>query len=135
MHLWLEVLTKQFLLIAFGKPQAVISEETPVAKHSDGKENPVEKHCDRKEKDIELSHNEKTSSGRLERGADIQRSVSSESSLAARSRRNEFNQKKKQGMVLPFEPLSITFDDISYAVDMPQVSNFIILLLHLTIMA
>lgn len=25
-------------------------------------------------------------------------------------------------MVLPFEPLSITFDDIKYAVDMPQVS-------------
>ncbi|XP_050265738.1 pleiotropic drug resistance protein 1-like isoform X11 [Quercus robur] len=84
----------------FGKPQAVLSEETLVEKHSDGKENPVEKHWDRKEKDIELSHNEKTSS--------------------ARSGRNLFNQNKKKGMVLPFEPLSITFDDISYAVDMPQ---------------
>ncbi|XP_075642119.1 pleiotropic drug resistance protein 1-like isoform X1 [Castanea sativa] len=96
---------------SFGKPQAVIPEGKPVEKHSDGKENPP---------DIELSHNEKTSSGRSERGADIQRSVSSESTLAARSRRNEFNRNKKQGMVLPFEPLSITFDDISYAVDMPQ---------------
>ncbi|KAI3468295.1 hypothetical protein Pfo_024958 [Paulownia fortunei] len=27
---------------------------------------------------------------------------------------------RKRGMVLPFEPLSITFDDIHYAVDMPQ---------------
>ncbi|KAK4559269.1 hypothetical protein RGQ29_008487 [Quercus rubra] len=90
----------------FGKPQAVISEENPVEKHSDGKE-----------KYIELSHNEKTSS---ERGADFQRSLSSESSFAARSSGNDVDQNKKQGMVLPFEPLSITFDDISYAVDMHQ---------------
>ncbi|XP_075642103.1 pleiotropic drug resistance protein 1-like isoform X5 [Castanea sativa] len=80
----------------FGKPQAVISEE-----------NPVEKHSDVKEKYIELSNNEKTSSGR---------SLSSESSFATR----RVNQNKKQGMVLPFVPLSITFDDISYAVDMHQ---------------
>ncbi|KAM3735911.1 hypothetical protein ACB098_10G123200 [Castanea mollissima] len=86
----------------FGKPQAVISEE-----------NPVEKHSDVKEKYIELSNNEKTSS---ERGADFQRSLSSESSFATR----RVNQNKKQGMVLPFVPLSITFDDISYAVDMHQ---------------
>ncbi|XP_075642100.1 pleiotropic drug resistance protein 1-like isoform X2 [Castanea sativa] len=86
----------------FGKPQAVISEE-----------NPVEKHSDVKEKYIELSNNEKTS---VERGADFQRSLSSESSFATR----RVNQNKKQGMVLPFVPLSITFDDISYAVDMHQ---------------
>ncbi|XP_043694952.1 pleiotropic drug resistance protein 1-like isoform X2 [Telopea speciosissima] len=30
------------------------------------------------------------------------------------------NQNKKRGMVLPFEPLSITFDEIKYAVGMPQ---------------
>ena len=29
---------------------------------------------------------------------------------------------KKRGMVLPFEPHSITFDDIIYSVDMPQVT-------------
>lgn len=29
-----------------------------------------------------------------------------------------------KGMVLPFEPLSISFDDISYYVDMPAVSPF-----------
>ena len=27
----------------------------------------------------------------------------------------------RRGMVLPFTPLSITFDDIRYSVDMPQV--------------
>jgi hypothetical protein len=30
----------------------------------------------------------------------------------------------KRGMVLPFEPYSITFDEIVYSVDMPQVSHF-----------
>lgn len=29
--------------------------------------------------------------------------------------------KKKKGMVLPFEPHSITFYEIKYSVDMPQV--------------
>jgi len=30
---------------------------------------------------------------------------------------------KKKGMVLPFEPHSITFDEVVYSVDMPQVNN------------
>ncbi|XP_058074633.1 pleiotropic drug resistance protein TUR2-like isoform X3 [Magnolia sinica] len=30
------------------------------------------------------------------------------------------NKSKKKGMVLPFEPLSITFDNVIYSVDMPQ---------------
>ncbi|KAE8056426.1 hypothetical protein FH972_013201 [Carpinus fangiana] len=85
----------------FGKPHAVISEE-----------NPVEKHRDRKGKFIELSQNE--------RGADFKRSVASESACATNSRSNVANQNKKQGMVLPFVPLSLSFDEISYAVDMPQ---------------
>ncbi|XP_071709146.1 pleiotropic drug resistance protein 1-like isoform X2 [Rutidosis leptorrhynchoides] len=33
---------------------------------------------------------------------------------------NEVNHNKKRGMVLPFVPLSIAFDEIRYAVDMPQ---------------
>lgn len=36
---------------------------------------------------------------------------------------NEAEPKKKRGMLLPFEPLSITFDDIRYSVDMPQVCS------------
>ena len=32
------------------------------------------------------------------------------------------NQSKKKGMILPFEPHSICFDEVSYSVDMPQVS-------------
>jgi hypothetical protein len=31
------------------------------------------------------------------------------------------NHSRKRGMVLPFEPHSITFDEVTYSVDMPQV--------------
>lgn len=33
----------------------------------------------------------------------------------------EANVNKKKGMVLPFQPHSITFDDVRYSVDMPEV--------------
>ncbi|EEF35081.1 ATP-binding cassette transporter, putative [Ricinus communis] len=36
------------------------------------------------------------------------------------SRHDEANQSKKKGMVLPFEPHSLTFDNVIYSVDMPQ---------------
>lgn len=34
-------------------------------------------------------------------------------------------QDRRKGMILPFEPLSITFDNIKYSVDMPQVTEYI----------
>lgn len=34
---------------------------------------------------------------------------------------NGGDRNRRRGMILPFVPLSITFDDIRYAVDMPQV--------------
>jgi hypothetical protein len=42
--------------------------------------------------------------------------VKSEQSL-----NNEENNGRKRGMVLPFEPHCITFDEVTYSVDMPQV--------------
>jgi hypothetical protein len=92
------------VVIAFGKPQGVISEE-----------NRVEKYSDRKGKFIELSQKES--------GAHFKRSVSSESACATSSSSNVANQNKKRGMVLPYVPLSLSFNEISYAVDMPQVSS------------
>lgn len=50
-----------------------------------------------------------------------QNSISSRTSSARVGSISEVDQNKKRGMVLPFEPHSITFDDIRYAVDMPQV--------------
>ncbi|KAM7493205.1 hypothetical protein LguiB_027814 [Lonicera macranthoides] len=66
---------------------------------------------------IELIPRTKSS---YERVNEVQRSASSRSVSGAASSANEADQNRKKGMVLPFEPLSITFDDIRYAVDMPQ---------------
>lgn len=35
----------------------------------------------------------------------------------------ESSHRRKRGMVLPFEPHSLTFDEITYSVDMPQVTD------------
>lgn len=46
------------------------------------------------------------------------------------------NVNEKRGMILPFQPLSISFDDVSYFVDMPAVSlaNLSIPVLQATIL-
>ncbi|KAL7187496.1 hypothetical protein ACSBR1_037555 [Camellia fascicularis] len=90
---------------AFGKPQAILTEETMAER------NPC------KTGEIELSSRGKRLS---ERRDEVQRSASSTSVTSRVDSISEVSQNKKRGMVLPFEPLSITFDDIRYAVDMPQ---------------
>ncbi|KAI3868276.1 hypothetical protein MKX03_000187, partial [Papaver bracteatum] len=59
---------------------------------------------DKTGKEMELSSRRKNSTGR---GSGEMDSI------------NEENGNKKRGMVLPFQPLSITFDKITYSVDMP----------------
>ncbi|KAH7841200.1 hypothetical protein Vadar_026918 [Vaccinium darrowii] len=82
----------------FGKPQALLFEETL------DERNPC------KTGNIELSSKGKRSS-----------EMGDEMSMSSSGRNiSEANQKRKRGMVLPFEPLSITFEDIKYAIDMPQ---------------
>ncbi|EEF48301.1 ATP-binding cassette transporter, putative [Ricinus communis] len=54
------------------------------------------------------------------RGKTIQRNISSRIASARVSNFTNGNQDLKQGKILPFQPLSITFEDIKYAVDMPQ---------------
>ncbi|WVZ20778.1 hypothetical protein V8G54_008100 [Vigna mungo] len=79
----------------FGKPQALISEEAL-----------AERNAGRKEHIIELSSRFKGSSGGT---------LSARVGSIGASEHNT-----KRGMVLPFTPLSITFDEIRYAVEMPQ---------------
>ncbi|KAL7166190.1 hypothetical protein ACSBR2_036968 [Camellia fascicularis] len=55
-----------------------------------------------------------------QRGDEVQRSASLTSATSRVGSISEFSQNRKCGMVLPFEPLSITFDDVRYAVNMPQ---------------
>ncbi|KAF7138156.1 hypothetical protein RHSIM_Rhsim07G0150400 [Rhododendron simsii] len=93
-------------LSPFERPQAVLSEEI-VAERNSIKAGKV----------IELSSREKGSS---ERGDEVQRSLSSKSRSSRIGSISEDNKNRQRGMVLPFEPLSIAFDDIKYSVDMPQ---------------
>ncbi|MFQ6639027.1 hypothetical protein Gotur_015905 [Gossypium turneri] len=71
---------------------------------------------------IQLADHENSSSqvNRSELQDDIQRSTSSSKSFSLSDATLRTNGKKKKGMVLPFEPHSLTFEDIYYSVDMPQ---------------
>ncbi|RVW28719.1 Pleiotropic drug resistance protein 1 [Vitis vinifera] len=94
-------------LNAFEKPQAVITEESENSK-TGGK--------------IELSSHRRGSidqTASTERD-EIGRSISSTSSSVRAEAIAEARRNTKRGMVLPFQPLSITFDDIRYSVDMPE---------------
>ncbi|KAF5456683.1 hypothetical protein F2P56_026134 [Juglans regia] len=90
----------------FGKSRAVISKETL-----------ADRNVNRSEQFIELSSRGKTSP---EQGTEALGSISSGSVSARVGRIDQAYQNRKRGMVLPFEPLSLTFDEIRYAVDMPQ---------------
>ncbi|XP_072991802.1 ABC transporter G family member 39 [Typha latifolia] len=78
-----------------GKGQAVISEETLKEKHANRRGETIELLPARTDSSKPTSHEG--------RGGEIRKTES-----------------KKKGMVLPFAPLSITFDNIRYSVDMPQ---------------
>ncbi|KAL9233903.1 hypothetical protein vseg_008838 [Gypsophila vaccaria] len=75
-----------------GKPQAILSEDDL-----------EEKHANQNGESIELSLRRSSRSGKGE------------------ETREGFQVNAYRGIVLPFQPLAITFDDIRYAVDMPVV--------------
>ncbi|XP_048234095.1 pleiotropic drug resistance protein 1-like [Ricinus communis] len=77
----------------YEKPHAVISDEP--------------ERSDRTEGAIQLSQNGSSHRTITESGVGIRMT-------------DEANHNKKKGMVLPFEPHSITFNDVLYSVDMPQ---------------
>ncbi|KAL3528819.1 hypothetical protein ACH5RR_008141 [Cinchona calisaya] len=81
----------------FGKPQAVIPEE------NENMENTVQRN------------------GSVEREDQSRRgSIGSRSTSMGTDTITEGDENRKRGMILPFEPHSITFEDIKYSVDMPQ---------------
>ncbi|KOM41952.1 hypothetical protein LR48_Vigan04g215000 [Vigna angularis] len=90
----------------FDKPQALISEEAL-----------AERNAGRKEHIIELSSRFKGSS---DKGNENRKSVCSRTLSARVGSIGASKHNTKRGMVLPFTPLSITFDEIRYAVEMPQ---------------
>ncbi|KAH7845281.1 hypothetical protein Vadar_000300 [Vaccinium darrowii] len=93
-------------LSPFEKPQAVLSKET-LKERNACKGGDV----------VELSSRGNSYS---ERGVEFRRNVSSKLMSSRARSSNKANQNWKRKLVLPFEPLSITFNDIKFAVDMPQ---------------
>ncbi|KAI9393540.1 hypothetical protein POPTR_006G248500v4 [Populus trichocarpa] len=89
----------------FGKPQAILSKEAL-----------AERDANRTGNFIELSTRGKSSS---ERGKDSKTNSSARAPSLRMPSLGDANQNKR-GMVLPFQPLSITFEEIRYSVDMPQ---------------
>ncbi|KAH7846162.1 hypothetical protein Vadar_010629 [Vaccinium darrowii] len=95
----------------FGKPQAILTKETltlRIAKKTGEL--------------VELSSRGDITSG--EKGSEVRGSISSTSMSSEVGSITESGQNRKRGMVLPFEPLSIVFDEIRYAVDMPQEMKY-----------
>ncbi|KAJ1410992.1 P-loop containing nucleoside triphosphate hydrolase [Sesbania bispinosa] len=90
----------------FGKPQALISEEAL-----------AERNASRNGHIIELSP---IFDGSSAKGNESRRSLSSRTPSARVGSIVAADHTRKRGMILPFTPLSITFDEIRYAVDMPQ---------------
>ncbi|XP_058208543.1 pleiotropic drug resistance protein 1-like [Rhododendron vialii] len=91
----------------FGKPQAILTEED-LTERIDVKTGEL----------VELSSSGDITSN--EKGSEVRRSVSSSSTAPSVGSITDAGQNRKRGMVLPFEPLSIAFDEIKYSVDMPQ---------------
>ncbi|KAG9459397.1 hypothetical protein H6P81_003905 [Aristolochia fimbriata] len=86
----------------FGKSQTVLSEEALIEKQLN--------RTGQVSKDLELS-----SRGKKVKAAAPSASQGKEVASASSDQNG-----RKKGMVLPFAPLSITFDNIRYSVDMPQ---------------
>ncbi|WVZ79813.1 hypothetical protein U9M48_027347 [Paspalum notatum var. saurae] len=96
-----------------GKPQAVISEETAKEGEDNGHANGTVRNRSTKSKDG--GHNKEMKDMRLSTRL-------SNSSRNGVSRMMSFGSSKaapKRGMVLPFNPLAMSFDNMNYFVDMP----------------
>ncbi|XP_077211685.1 pleiotropic drug resistance protein 1-like [Tasmannia lanceolata] len=93
----------------WGGAQAILSEDTL-----------NEKHANRTGEVIELSSRGKSSTTSEERENGSRRTNIAHGSTSTQTGGIADPSQNKKGMVLPFAPLSITFDDVRYSVDMPQ---------------
>lgn len=121
-----------------GKPQAIVSEEALEEKVANrtGEEMPLQQAARRRSHSIHSSESNPSpsmhSNGSKKEGIDLQVRRSSLDLQVRRSSVSSENSSDhldaaaeaaglapKRGMILPFQPLSIAFDNISYYVDMP----------------
>jgi hypothetical protein len=109
-------------MTAVGAPQAVLTEDDLALKEAAKLGETLDAPAPRKQRRSSRRASvqpQKTSSKNLE----VELSKSQRSSKLGGDRHMIVPTEAK-GMVLPFEPLTISFDDISYYVDMPAVSSF-----------
>ncbi|XP_030971325.1 pleiotropic drug resistance protein 1-like [Quercus lobata] len=96
----------------FGKPQAIKTDDSESTEHNDRTEEGTQ---------LRQRRNNSIHDTEIEYGDEIRTgSTLSNSSSLVIDAAVEANKSRQKGMVLPFEPHSITFDDIIYSVDMPQ---------------
>ncbi|KAG2729209.1 hypothetical protein I3843_01G233500 [Carya illinoinensis] len=95
-----------------GKPQAFKQEEPQSNRHDDisGQASQSPRRGNSSSHQFKIGSRTETS----------MRSISSKSLSVSAEDTVEVNRNRKRGMVLPFEQRSITFDEITYSVDMPQ---------------
>ena len=107
-------------MAAVGSPQAVLTEEDLALKEAAKLGETIDPPASRKHRSSSRRvQSQKTSS----KNSEVQLSRGKRSSKSVGDR-HLIVPKEAKGMVLPFEPLTISFDDISYYVDMPAVSPF-----------
>lgn len=118
---WSKYVDDSVAMAAVGSPQAVLTEEDlalkEAAKLGETLDAPVSRKHRSSSRRVSVQP-QKTSSKKLE----VKLSKSLQSSKSGGDRHMIVPTEAK-GMVLPFEPLTISFDDISYYVDMPAVST------------
>lgn len=103
-------------MAAVGTPQAILSEEDLAIKEAAKKGETLDATAM-----FRTHHNlSRRASAKNLQGTSPKREVTKSKSGGRRM----IVPKEARGMVLPFEPLSISFDDISYYIDMPAVSSF-----------
>lgn len=116
---------------AVGKPQAVLSEEELAEKQANREGALVLLKSPNRSKRRSHPRRSVTRSSSLSRGGELQmQQIPSERTVSSFHRNgsdhNTTNNRSvaTRGMVLPFQPLSISFNDISYFVDLPAVLCF-----------
>jgi hypothetical protein len=116
---------------AVGKPQAVLSEEELAEKQANREGALVLLKSPNRSKRRSHPRRSVTRNSSLSRGGELQmQQIPSEQTVSSFHRNgsdhNTTNNRSvaTRGMVLPFQPLSISFNDISYFVDLPTVLCF-----------
>jgi hypothetical protein len=108
---------------AVGKPQAILSEEDLAIKEA----NKTGAEISIRPRDGESQRSSRPKKSKRRNATTATNGEIKKSRTKRQSDREMVVPGTTKGMILPFEPLSISFDNISYYVDMPAVSQLSLL--------